>query len=148
MVQELEREAGEVEVPQGKHSKPPTALAEHGEEHDNKVGAHKVVHATMLAVEPPPNDAALGMYHPPPPPICNTAQTPQGSSNRGNNCSNNPSSTPSTHYLQPLSSTPSMTCCTTMGSMHAELHTLTPLLLNSMPARLRMYRVSTQTCAY
>jgi len=34
---------------------------------------------------------------------------------------------------------------TTMGSMHAELHTSTPPLLNSTPARLRRYWVSTPT---
>ena len=56
MVQEPEREAGEVEVPLGKHSTPPTALTEHSEEYDNEVGMHDILHAATLAVEPPPNE--------------------------------------------------------------------------------------------
>jgi hypothetical protein len=41
------------------------------------VCTHEVVHATMLTVEPPLNDAAWDVYHPPPPPTCDTARTPQ-----------------------------------------------------------------------
>jgi hypothetical protein len=66
-----------VEVPPSKHPPPPTAFTEHSEEHDNEVSAHKVVHATTLAVEPLLNDAAPGAYHPPSPPIHDMAQTPQ-----------------------------------------------------------------------
>lgn len=57
-----------MEVPLGKHPPPPAALVEHNEEHDNKIGAHEVVHTATLAVEFPPNDVALGEYYPPPPP--------------------------------------------------------------------------------
>jgi hypothetical protein len=66
-----------VEVSLGKLLPAPTALTEHGEEHDNEVGTHKVVYAAMLTVEPLLNDAAPGVYHPPPPSIHHTAQTPQ-----------------------------------------------------------------------
>jgi hypothetical protein len=58
-----EQEAGEVEVPPGKHPPSPTALAKHSEEHNNKVGAHKAVHAATLAVEPLLNNAAPGTTH-------------------------------------------------------------------------------------
>jgi hypothetical protein len=76
-VREPEREAGEVEVLPGKHLLPPTAFAEHGEEHDNDICAYKVVHAAMLAVELLPNDAARGAYYlPPPRPIRDTVRTP------------------------------------------------------------------------
>ena len=57
-----EQEAREVEVPPGEHpfSPLPTALAKHSKEVNNKVGTHKAVHATTLAVEPPLNNTAPG----------------------------------------------------------------------------------------
>jgi len=83
--------AGEVEAERGKQPPPPTAFTERDRERDNTTGAHEVVRATALAVEPPPYDRVAGeCYLPPPPPdppprtyagrLVNdtvTAQTPQ-----------------------------------------------------------------------
>lgn len=57
-----------MEVPPDKHPPPHAALVKHDEEHDNEISTHDVIHTTMLTVEFPPNDAALGEYNPPPPP--------------------------------------------------------------------------------
>ena len=66
--EEHKRVAREVKATQGKHPPPPTTLAKHGQEYDNKTGACEAAHANTLAVEPLPNNTVpgLGEYHPPP----------------------------------------------------------------------------------
>jgi hypothetical protein len=77
-VQYQEQEAGEVEVPPGKHLPPHAALLKHNKEHNNKISTHKVIHAVTLTVKFPPNDTAPNKYNPPPPPpICDMTQIPQ-----------------------------------------------------------------------